>query len=155
MTTYQIENWIEFYPDCIALFEEHEAELGEGNPKMPLDPAYDAWRAMDQMGVLSIMTARVDDKLVGYCLFVLSANLKSRNVLCAEQKLWFVTKSHRRGGIGIKLFTKSVEFLKNFREVKNIYPHRWTTVDSEVLDKFFKSLGAVEIERQYSLWIGD
>lgn len=151
----QLEKWDNFYPDCLPLFAEHKAEIGESADRMPVDPAIDKCAALDKAGMLQIITARDNSgTMSGYCIFVIDYSLESKDVLIGEQKLWFVTKSARHGGLGIKLFMESIKLMKE-RGVKNIYPHRWMTVESKDLEKFFVGLGAYELERIYSLWIGE
>lgn len=151
----QQETWNQFYPDCLPLFAQHKAEVGESQSKMPLNIDVEQWAAIDRANAVQIITARdLAKNLLGYCCFFISSSLESKGLLCASQSLWFVTKESRYGGLGIRLFMEAVKYLKN-RGVRNIYPHRWLTVDSTDLDKFFLSLGAIEIERGYSLWIGE
>lgn len=150
------ENWDHFYPDCLPLFEEHEAEIGDSPDEMPLAPANTIWEALDKADMLQIITAREDTKLIGYCLFVLGPSLKSKHIICGEQKLWFVTKNRRKGGLGLKLFLESIKYMKE-KGVQQIYPHIWVAADPQIqtaLRKFFTKLGARKLEEQYSLRIG-
>lgn len=154
----QVERWAKFYPDCLVLFAEHKAEIGESSEHMPLDPDFAKCAVLDKCDMAQVMTARDDDnKLVGYCVFIIDNSIESKNVLVGEQKFWFVTKSARKGALGIRLFMNSLELMKK-KGVKNVYPHMWVRAgEKEVLtlDKFFIGLGAYELERIYSLWIGD
>lgn len=154
----QVERWNKFYPDCLPLFAEHKAEIGESSERMPLDPDLTKCALLDKCDMTQIMTARDDaGHLVGYCIFVIDNSLESKDILIAEQKFWFVTKAARKGALGIRLFMNSLKLLEA-KSVKNIYPHLWVTAKPEeikALDKFFTGLGAYELERIYSLKIGD
>jgi hypothetical protein len=152
MTTYQVERWSEFYPDCLPLFAEHDLEVGECDPRMPLDPDVSTCEALDKAGVLQILTAREEGNLVGYCIFSIAHSLQSRKILCGTQSLYFVTKSHR-GILSLRLYDEAIRHLKA-RGVQNIYPHHYLRGDSPRLKKFFERRGAVEVQHEYSLWIG-
>ncbi len=156
MLTYDLESWDKFYPECAPLFEEH-LEIGELNPKMPLEIDVDAYARIDKAGLLQILVARDDGVMVGYCIFIISYSMVSKNILCGVQNLWFVTKEHRPGPgrVGRTLFLESIRFLKS-KGVKNIYAHHWLRGESYRLGLFFETiLGAQEIQHEYSLWIGD
>lgn len=154
MTLLQEEKWSQFYPECLPLFEEHNSEIGESAENMPLDPDIETCEMLDHAGKLQILTARKGGDLVGYCTFVISRSLQSKNVLCATQSIYFVRKADRRGDLGLRLYMESIRHLRA-KGVKNIYPHHWLKGDSMLLKPFFERLGAVEIEHVYSLWIGN
>jgi len=145
----QQESWQEFYPDCLPLFEEHDAEIGEQSSDMPLDPNVEGYAGLDKAGMLQILTARQDGKLIGYCIFVISQSLQSRKVIVGTQNLWFVTKEKRRGGIAGRLYLKSIALMRA-KGVKNIYPHYYVRGDAK-LKRFFERLGAKELQHEYSL----
>lgn len=143
----QLETWKQFHPDCLPLFLEHENEIGE--KRHPLDPDIDLIEKMDAMNLVQIVTAREEGQLVGYCIFTLGNSLMSRRVLIGTQGPVFVTKSKRRGGLGIRLYEFAFsEMIK--KGVQDIYPHYWVQ-GGEVLRNYFERKGAVELERVYSL----
>lgn len=150
----QLEKWAKFYPDCLPLFAEHHAEIGEMEDRMPLDPDVNMCIKLDEAGLLQIVTFREENKLFGYCIFVIANSLQSKNVLCGTQSLYFLTKNSRHSNIGMKLYTESIKYMKT-RGVKNIYPHHWLRGDSPKLKAFFERINATEIEHVYSLWIGE
>lgn len=151
----RVETWNELYPDCLPLFEEHKTEIGESSERMPLNLDIDKITALDNSGRLLIVAARDENKkLLGYLGFFIDTSLECKDLLVGVQTLWFVTKPARQGGVGIKMYLEAIKQMKDLG-VKNIYPHRWLTVDSSDLDRFFLKLGAMPIEYEYSLWIGD
>ncbi|MFA7278770.1 MAG: GNAT family N-acetyltransferase [Sterolibacterium sp.] len=150
----QLERWATFYPECIALFDAHNTEVGESPTDMPFDPDIDSIAALDAADQLQIVTARKDGKLVGYCMFTIGNSLQSKGVLCGTQAAYYLKKENRPSGLGIKLYLESLTHLKA-RGVKNVYPHHWLRGDSPKLKTFFERIGAVELEHVYSLWIGN
>lgn len=154
MISLQIEKFADFYPECLPLLAEHNGEIGESENNMPLDIDVDGYAQMCAVGMLQLMTARKDGKLIGYCVFTIGNSLLSKNVLCGTQGPFFVTKQERATGTALRLYRESIKIMKQ-RGVKNVYPHHWMRGDSEKLGKYFEALGALPVERVYSLWIGE
>lgn len=149
----EIEHWETFFPDCLALLAEHSAELSGKNDKAPFDLNAEAFSAMDKADVLQIVSARDNGVLIGYCMFDIGFSLESKNLLCGTLRPFFV-KKECRGTLGIKLFLKSVDALKE-RGVRQIYVHHYLTSNSKKLQKFFQRIGAKPVQHEYSLWVGE
>ncbi len=147
-----IESWDKFYPVCLPLFKEHEAEIGENN--MPLDVDVETCATMDKIGMALIVVAYKDGIMIGYCTFFLSKCLMSKNILIGTQGPYFVTKEERKTGAGLKLYREAIKQMKE-KGVKNIYPHHYLRGDSAKLGAYFENLGATLIQYEYSLWIGE
>jgi len=152
MIQYQREQWDRFCPDAMELFKEHNNEVGEDNEEF--DPDYEATGKACEKGVLVVFTARKNNKLVGYLWFGVSRHLVNKKTICATQCLFFVTASERQGRVGIGLYKYAIEELKKMGVTK-LYPHHFLRSDSARLGEFFKRLGAVELQHEYSLKIGD
>ena len=108
-------------------------------------------------GILGIMSARLDGVLVGYLTWNVHTDPESKGLPVAYQGGLFVKddRSLIHYGIGLRLYKRSIEELKKLG-VKQIFPHYRNRGRGAALDKFFtKKLGAVEVQRGYSLWIGD
>ncbi len=149
-----VEKWADFYPECLPLMREHNAEVGESEERMPFDIDADTCAALETIGALLIVTARKDGKLIGYCGFTLGNSLLSKNVLCGTQGPFFVTKDERSSGAGLSLYRHAFREMKQLG-VKNVYPHHYLRGDSARLGEFFEHLGAKPLQHEYSLWIGD
>lgn len=131
---------------------QHHDEIGE---KYTLEPDYETYEVMDKVGNLQIVGARIDGKLVGYCLFFICKNLSNRNMLVGTQNIWFVLKEYRQTmeRIGHELMVTSIRLMK-IKGVQRIYPHHWG--DSPALKRYFESkLGAQKLENGYVIVIGD
>ena len=148
------ERWSNFWPDCLPLLKEHNDEIGELNQNMPLDPDIDTIAALDKAGIVQIVTAREDAAMIGYCTFTLGNSLMSRKILCGTQSIYFVKESKRNTDTWMRLYNESIKLMKA-KGVKNIYPHHWLRGDSPRLGVFFRRKGAIPIQSEYSLWIGE
>ncbi len=152
MVSIAVERWATFWPDCLPLMREHDAELVEHDGREPFDPDDQLFARIDAAGGSLLMAARIDASMIGYCIFNLSPSLRTKGLLCAEQSLWFVTRKHR-GTLGIRMFDRAVDELRA-RGVKRIYPHHWLSSSSPHAESFFLRRGATQLEHVYSMWIG-
>lgn len=108
MITYQTETVDGVLPDILPLLLDHYREVEWRQDKIPFNPDYDSYRALEKAGALEIYTARDDGALVGYAIFVVSSNLHYR-VVQAQNDLFYVKPSHR----GIMI---SQHLLRDFAE---------------------------------------
>jgi hypothetical protein len=129
--------------------------MGEVNDKIPIKPDIEACVRLEKAGLLLIVAARNDvGRMIGYCTFILSNDIMSKDILCGTQGPFFVTKSKRLGGLGVRLYDYMIEKMKE-RGIKNIYPHHYLHGDSVKLSRYFVKLGAVKTQLMYTLWIGN
>lgn len=147
------ESWDKFAPDATDLFSLHGAEVGELDTRRPLKVNWGAAEAAAKAGILRIWTARDDGQLVGYLVWYLIHPLDSATTLAAEMGPWFVDPGWRRQGLGTQMMLRSISDLR-LEGIQQIYPH-FRTRGGEHVGKMLEALGAVEIERVMSLWIGD
>lgn len=76
------------------LLQAHHAEMGSN---MPLDPDWQQYTLLEQMGRFLIFTGRDDDKLVAYNAFHLIRHLQSRQFTQAMNDVFYVAPEVRRG----------------------------------------------------------
>lgn len=70
MIYYNEEDWFEVLPDLKPLFEETNDEVGP-YPEQPFDVDFDMYDTLAEAGKLAIFTARDDEELIGYGVFML------------------------------------------------------------------------------------
>lgn len=110
--TLQLERWADFYPDAQHLFPLHWRELALNQDPIPLDCDVEGYAALDNLGKLQILSARVDGKLVGYIMYFLHSHLHYKSTgLMALTDMYFVLPEYRRG-TGLKLFREWERILK-------------------------------------------
>lgn len=98
---------IEAAPNIDALIAEYAAE--SSHAELP-DPGaqWAHYKALEAAGGLSAICAFIDDELVGF-IFVLASKVPHYAQSLAVTESFFVTKAHRKGGLGLKLL-KSAEW---------------------------------------------
>jgi hypothetical protein len=88
---------------------------------IPLEPDWEAYQKLEELGVMRIYTARNDThQLVGYALFFLKANLHYKSSLQAAQDILFIHPEHR--GFGAKFLLWCDQQLKA-DGVQAVYHH--------------------------------
>lgn len=147
------ESFAQIWPEVDDMFREHFGEVDGGiEPRRPYRLDAGLMEAMWRSGSLRITTARREGKLVGYCTWNVMPDVESAGLLIAQQGAWFVAPD---AGFrtGYKLFIKSLAELRRLG-VKCVFPHHRMQGRGDRLGRFFKRIGAVEIQHTYCLWIG-
>ena len=95
----QVEPFAAIARDLPPLFERHWQELGTRKDEIPLDPDWDRYFALAQVGTLRVRTARVDGVLAGYIFNMVGPHLHYRSTLHAEIEMFWLDTAYR--GIGV------------------------------------------------------
>ena len=152
---YQEEPWDRIETDAARMGAEHFREVGDGSdPRRPFALDLSIMREMAKSETCPCFTVRADGVLAGYIQWTIQRDPESVGLLIANQGPWFVAPDERYRGMGTALFTRSIAALKD-RGVKCAFPHHRTEGRGARLGSFFQRIGAKEIQRGYSLWIGD
>lgn len=122
------------------LFELHRQEILSEDPRLPYSIDHVMLFKLEDLGIMQTLVASIAGHAVGYCIFFISPSLESCGNLCASQGPWFVSPKHRAGGLGIRLWEKSMEMLKG-RGVRQILAHKYEGSPAG-LEKFFDRKGS-------------
>ena len=154
LLTVGLEPWGDrFWGDAKTLAEAHFEEVDGGvEPRRRLRVNERVMQALSDTGMLQIVTARTNGRLVGYYTWNISEDVESEGLLIAQQGAWYVAPEHPR--VAFLMFHEAVRQLKGMG-VKMIFPHHRTQGRGSHLGRFFIRQGAKEIQHTYSLWIGD
>ena len=111
-----IEIRVEKYADVIdaikPLLELHYQEIASFKEDVPLDPDFEKYRQMEELGRLLIIAARAEGALVGYSIFFLIPHMHYKSTLCAMNDIVFLRHDLRHGGAGIRLFKESERIVR-------------------------------------------
>jgi GNAT superfamily N-acetyltransferase len=151
MITFQEETYDEVFKEMTEIFPTHWKELALDQEQVPLDPQYEVYRDREKAGQLLVLTIRKDSVMVGYFIGFVCPALHYKTCLTCTMDIFYVHPDHRGGSLGVKLFTRVKDICKS-RGVKKIVVGSKMHKDASVL---FERLGYTEIERFFSLWIGD
>lgn len=149
-----LEPWSEdLWGEMQALAGAHFQEVDGGvEPKRPFRLDLGLMQAIADAGSLKVVIARVGAQMVGYYTWNIMPDVESQGLLIAQQGAWYVAPGHPRAAYA--MFHFAVAELKKLG-VQCIYPHHRTQGRGAHIGKFFMRQGAKDIQRTYSLWIGD
>jgi len=116
--TYQVERWQTFYPDAEGLFPHHWREVALDQKEIPLDMDIDRYAALDEAGILHIVTARDRGRLIGYHTSLIMGHLHYRRSLHAMVDLYYISPLWRRGTTALRLFGTAHRTLKERGVIK-------------------------------------
>lgn len=152
--TVALEPWTtRFWRDAQKLAADHFEEVDGGvEPKRVFKLDEPFMNAMAGAGVLKVIAARLDGRLVGYFTWSVVRDVESEGLRIAQQGAWYVEPGHPR--IALQMFKASVKELQALG-VQCMFPHHRAQGRGAALGKFFKRQGAKKIQDTYSLWIGD
>jgi GNAT superfamily N-acetyltransferase len=111
--SFQPEHWSHFSQDASALFPLHWAELAVNQDHIKLDCDYERYQKLDDMGMLYVLTARSESRLIGYvvCFLITHMHYKSSGMF-ALADMYFLLPEYRKGGCGAKMLMAMEQDLK-------------------------------------------
>jgi GNAT superfamily N-acetyltransferase len=118
---FQQESWDSFYPEAAYLFPMNYAELSTDKATIPLDVRVDEFAELDKKGILHIVSARCESKIVGYHISGLLPHMHYKSSgLMAYTDVYFLHPDHRFGGNGAKMLME-VERTLAERGIRKFY----------------------------------
>lgn len=133
------------------LIELHWEEIALNKDKIKLNPDWDTYEALENLGNLKIFTARDNGFLVGYFVVVTSVNLHYKDHVFAENDVIYLHKDYRKGFTGIKL----VKFAEKCLKEDGVSILKINTKVHQPFDKLMDFLKFNYIERVYTKYLGD
>jgi hypothetical protein len=115
---FAVERWATYYPDAIPLWPLHWKEVALTQAEIPLDMDVDRYAALDEAGILHIVTGRDAGRLIAYHTSLIMGHLHYKSTLHALADLYWVHPLWRRGTIALKLFGTAHRALKERGVVK-------------------------------------
>ena len=112
MLTYREESLLAIQPEIEALLPLHWEEVALNQDTIKLDPTWDTYKLLENTGHLCCATAREEDQLVGYAIFIHAWNLHYKTVRVADSDSFFLHPEHRKGMAGVRLFQAAEKALK-------------------------------------------
>src|SRR5713226_1651519 len=139
-------------PNVADLLQAHWEELQiPGGLTPPLDPDFERFIQLEDLGLFRVWAARDGGTLVGYLAFFIQTHLHYRQTLHAVEDLFMLSAPYRRGGNGSRMFVTALDALRELG-VKRVIVHTKVHFEAERggLSKFFERLGFLHTDQ---LWI--
>lgn len=110
--TYQQESLASYRQDAEVLLQLHWEEIAINKHAIKLNPDWDAYYELEDLGQLKIFTARSDGKLVGYFIVICRNHLHYKDDVFAFNDVLYLHKDYRKGFTGAKLMKFAEKCLK-------------------------------------------
>lgn len=150
MITYMIEPWSACWPELQPLWDAHWQEVAINRDSIKLAIDFDSYASFEANGSLQVMVAREDGAVIGYHLSMIRPHLHYVHDLHAFTDVYFISKDHRKGSVGVQLF-REVEKAWKARGVKKAFTGTKLHLD---MSKLFEHLGWTETERLFTKVLG-
>jgi GNAT superfamily N-acetyltransferase len=103
-TSVSVEKWTDCVDELETLFPLHWREIGLFRDEIQMVPDRERYAALEAARALLLITARVDEKLVGYFVAFLFPHMHYKGAgVWGLTDMYFVLPEHRKGA-GLKLF---------------------------------------------------
>jgi GNAT superfamily N-acetyltransferase len=128
------------------LLVDHWENIALNKDTIPLNPLWNIYEKLEETGNLKIITARQDEKLVGYAAYVISPSLHYSSQIIADADVFWLDPNHRKGMAGMRLFKHAEKVLKSYGVTRILNKVK---IHFDV-GKVFERMGYDPIERVYS-----
>jgi len=145
MIIYEDVNGVDFIEEFMQVLPLHYDELCV-TKEFPLNPDWDAYKAMAQAGMLRTITCRNDGELIGYIAFFIQPHVHYKDCKTAYEDVYFIKKEYRKGRVGIKLFQYAEKVLKE-RGINRIIAHTKIHLDNS---RLFEYLGYKHTDKLFT-----
>lgn len=139
-------------PNFRDLLQEHWEGLAVHKDEMPLDPDFDRFAQLEDMGIFKVWAARsANGMLVGYFGLFIQPHIHYKTTLTAVEDLYLLSAPYRRGMTGFRFFKTAIAALKELG-VKRVILHDKVhfAADRGTLGRFFERLGFEHTDRLWS-----
>ncbi|HKS73541.1 MAG TPA: GNAT family N-acetyltransferase [Terriglobales bacterium] len=149
--TFQTERYRDVAEELKVLLPLHWKELALYQDDISLDPDYDFYSRLDEIGGMAMFTVRKDGELRGYAVYFVRPHPHYKSAKWAVADIFWLHPEDRRGNIGHKLFG-TVE--RGLAEIGVNVMHTTTKVHSPAAGFLLESMGHAMVEKGYSKRIG-
>lgn len=98
--------------DSLHLLTRHWDESVADKAVMILNPDYDKYARLEELGILISLAAYYNGLLVGYSVNFLQKHIHYSDLLCGYNDLIYIDEEHRRGSLGLNLIRETQKVLK-------------------------------------------
>lgn len=102
---FALESYDQMINEIKPLIEAHYDEIAKYKD-IPLDPDWDLYRKLEEVGILKAFSCRAtdDNSLIGYAIYFVKPHIHYRSMLLAQQDILFIKKEFRGRGIAFILW---------------------------------------------------
>lgn len=141
----------EFISEFLVVASKHHTESDQISKRFDLEPDWNTYISLYNMGMVKTMTIRDEGKLVGYYNVLIAISPHHKKMLCATCDVFFVLKEYRKGMLAIKFLKYVEKTLKNY----GINVLSLNTTSEKPLTKLLERLGWTFTECVFTKYIGE
>jgi len=97
MIYFQREQAHTCFQEVLPLLESYRREVGYYT-NLKLDPEFDRYEQLEKLGALRAYTARLENKIIGFCVFHFYPHLHFKKNIFALQDILYIKPEHRGFG---------------------------------------------------------
>lgn len=149
--TFQVEPFRTFYRDAEPLFREHLVQT-EQSPDDHARKNLPLLQALDDIGALQCLTARIQNRMFGYLMTIVGPSPDSPEVIQGTHTIFFASQDIR--GLGMRLQRAALDALRA-RGVHEVIMRAGHRGSGPRLGTFYRRLGADEFGQLYKLQLSE
>ena len=112
MITFQEETLEQIHDKELEdMLELHTEELSKFS--VSLNPDWERYQQIEDIDALHIVTARDNEKLIGYYVSIITTHHHYKDALIAENDVHYILPKYRKGWLGYKFLKRAIQFLKD------------------------------------------
>ena len=104
MATFQVEKFEDCWQEMAPYWPLHWEELALDKERIKPNADIERYISLSQNGILQVVTAREDGKLIGYHFSIIGTHLHYKHVLMANTDMYWLHPYHRKGNTGLQCF---------------------------------------------------
>ena len=139
----KFEKVVNIWPDLERLAIQEQIEVGE---ERRFGPDWQSMAILNEQGILQVLTAWVDYRMVGYLGWLLDFDLESKGTLIANQISWFVEPKHPV--VAVKMLDRAIAEMKK-ASVEFVYFHHVINGRGATVGRLFERRGAKLLSHNY------
>jgi hypothetical protein len=148
--TFAVEPWDEIKNVIHPFWVRHYLEIARDQDRIPLDPDWDKYDALDATHGLLIITARTEwGELKGYVFAFVGTHIHYKSTMCAFLDLYWLEMDARQGWNGVQMFRETERIMRELG-IQKIFGMTKAHKDVGLI---FQRLGWDQAETAYTKWI--
>lgn len=123
MIKYSIETVAQCIAEIKPLNYAHWAEIATHKDIKVLDPDYDRYYKLEELGMLRIYTVRDSGILIGYYISMIMPHMHYQTCITALNDILYVHPDYRGGTVAYRMFTGALKDLKDNTDTNVVIVH--------------------------------
>ena len=112
MSTYQVEKMEDVIEEIKPLLELHYKEIALNKDVIALNPDYDKYLMLEELGMLHIVTVRDEGVLIAYYVSFVHHNIHYKDHIFAVNDIMYVANAYRGSTVAYRMLSYAEKELK-------------------------------------------